>query len=321
MERKSKLLLFDAYALIFRSFYAFIGRPMVNSKGVNTSAIYGFTTTLTDILNRERPDYAAVVFDPPQPTFRNEMYDKYKANRLSTPEEIKKSVPIIKKVIEGFNIPVIEVSGFEADDVIGTVAMLAESEGFSTYMVTPDKDYMQLVSENIKMYKPGRAGGEFEILGVPEVNAFFGVDNPCKVIDILALWGDSSDNVPGAPGIGEKTARDLIREYHSLDNLLSNLGSLKPKQRQTLEQNRDLVLLSKKLVTIDVHVPVQFHVRDLVVKARDDQKLKELFQELEFRTLITRLFRNEQKPVQGNLFEVVQQDYHGQSEDQAVTLT
>lgn len=300
------MFLFDAYALIFRAYYAFINRPMINSKGVNTSAIFGFTTTLVDILNREKPDYAAVVFDPPHPTFRNEMYAAYKANRMSTPEEIKKSVPVIKNIIEAFNIPVIEVAGYEADDVIGTLAKKAESEGLLTYMVTPDKDYMQLITENIKMLKPGRSGSDYELIGINEVNEFFGIDDPSKVIDILALWGDSSDNVPGAPGIGEKSARDLVNTYKSLENLLSHAEELKPKQRESLINNRDQVLLSYKLVTIDTHVPLNIGPSDLIASKWNEQKLKDLFQLLEFRTLTGRLFKTDVKvPVQGNLFDVV----------------
>jgi DNA polymerase-1 len=304
MENKPKLFLFDAYALIYRAYYAFINRPMINSKGVNTSAIYGFTTTMVDILHREKPDYAAVVFDPPSPTFRNNLYSEYKANRLSTPEEIIKSVPVIKSIIGAFNIPVVEINGYEADDVIGTLAKQAESKGFYTCMVTPDKDYMQLVTDQINMFKPGRSGGDYELIGVAEVNKFFGVDNPLKVIDILALWGDSSDNVPGAPGIGEKTARDLISTYHSVGNLLQHIDEHKPKQRESISQHVDQVVLSHKLVTIDTQVPLPFSVEDLAYTNRDDQKLKELFQHLEFRTLSTRLFKSApQSPVQGSLFE------------------
>ncbi len=306
MEKKPRLFLFDAYALIFRAYYAFINRPMVNSKGVNTSAIFGFTSTLLDILNREKPDHAAVVFDPPGPGFRNEIYSDYKANRLSTPEEIKKSVPVIKNIIEAFNIQVLEINGFEADDVIGTIATKAESEGFQIFMVTPDKDFMQLVTDNINMYKPGRSGSEYEILGVNEVKDFFGVDDPVKVKDILALWGDSSDNVPGAPGIGEKSARDLIQTYNSLSNLLDHANELKPRQRETLVNNRALVELSYKLVTIDTNVPVSVKPTDLIIKKWDENQLRNIFQELEFRTLSSRLFGSEsKKPVQGNLFEIV----------------
>lgn len=304
MENKPKLFLFDAYALIFRAYYAFINRPMVNSKGVNTSAIFGFTTTLVDILNREKPGFGAVVFDPPRPTFRNEIYADYKANRLSTPEEIKKSVPVIKSILEAFSIPVIEISGFEADDVIGTLAKKAEREGFLTCMVTADKDFMQLVTENIKLYKPGRSGSEYEIMGVSEVNEFFGVDDPVKVIDILALWGDSSDNVPGAPGIGEKTARDLIRSYNSIGNLLEHAHELKPKQRESILNNRQLIELSHRLVKIDTNAPITLEPSDLKFNDWNEARLKEIFQELEFRTLAGRLFKQENKvPMQGNLFE------------------
>jgi DNA polymerase-1 len=306
MEKKQRVFLFDAYALIYRAYYAFINRPMINSKGINTSAIFGFTTTLTDILNRERPDYAAVVFDPPSPTFRNDLYSQYKANRLSTPEEIKKSIPVIKSIIEAFSIPVIEVCGFEADDVIGTLARQSEKEGLFTFMVTPDKDYMQLVTEKIKMLKPGRSGGEYEEIGIQQVNDFFGIDDPSKVTDILALWGDASDNVPGAPGIGEKTARDLIREYKSLNNLLAHVDELKPKQRDSLTHNYEQVRLSHELVKINVAVPLTLKPEDLIIKPWDERKLKEIFQELEFRTLSSRIFKNTtQGPMQRSLFEVV----------------
>jgi DNA polymerase-1 len=305
MDHKPRVFLFDAFALIYRAYYAFINRPMINSKGVNTSAIYGFTTTLFDIMNREKPDFAAVVFDPPSATFRNDLYDKYKANRLSTPEEINKSVPIIKTIIEAFNIPVIEVNGFEADDVIGTLAKQAEKEGLMTYMITPDKDYMQLVSENIKMLKPGKSGGEYELIGIPEVNEFFGVDQPSKVIDILALWGDASDNVPGAPGIGEKSARDLIATYHSLENLMNHTDELKPRQKESLIQNREQVLLSYQLVKINIQVPLPVELTDLAIRKWSDQKLKEIFHQLEFKTLSNRILKDSVKkePVQGSLFE------------------
>lgn len=304
MEKLTRLFLLDAYALIYRAYYAFINRPMVNSKGVNTSAIYGFTSTLFDILNRFKPEYVAVVFDPPSRTFRNDLYQPYKANRLSTPEEINKSVPVIKKIIEAFKIPVIEIVGFEADDVIGTVAKRAENEGYITYMVTPDKDYMQLVTDKIKMLKPGKAGGDFEEIGIPEVNQFFGVSNPSQVTDILALWGDASDNVPGAPGIGEKTAKELINTYQSVDNLLNHVHELKPKQRESLTLNKEQVLLSHKLVQIHLQVPLSFTTNDLIARAWDEQQLKKLFNELEFKTLTSRIFK-ETGPVavQGSLFE------------------
>jgi DNA polymerase I len=304
MEKIQRLLLFDAYALIYRAYYAFINRPMINSKGVNTSAIYGFTTTLFDIINREKPDFTAVVFDPPSPTFRNDLYSLYKANRLSTPEEIKKSVPVIKKIIEAFNIQVVEINGFEADDVIGTLAKKAEEEGYLTYMVTPDKDYMQLVSDKIKMLKPGKSGGEIQEVGINEANLFFGVDNPKKVIDILALWGDASDNVPGAPGIGEKSAKELIAAYQSVENLLSHVDELKPKQRESLVKHHDQVLLSYQLVKINTEVPLNVEIRNLQYFKPDELKLKEIFREMEFKALTNRMLKEvSTQPVQGSLFE------------------
>jgi len=195
-----KMLLLDAYALIFRSYYAFINRPIKNSKGQNTSAIFGFTASLDAVIRRENPDYIAVVFDFPGPTFRSEIFPQYKANRQKTPEEIKTSIPYIKRILDGYNIPALEMSGFEADDIIGTLAKRAENEGLKVFMVTPDKDYGQLVSDNIFMYKPGRSNSDAEILGAPEIIHYYSIDDPVQVIDILALWGDASDNIPGAPG-------------------------------------------------------------------------------------------------------------------------
>ncbi|MBN2812957.1 MAG: DNA polymerase I [Bacteroidales bacterium] len=303
-QHPEKVFLFDAYALIFRAYYAFINRPMINSGGTNTSAIYGFTTALTDILNREKPDYAAVVFDPPTPTFRHQLYSEYKANRLATPEEIKKSVPVIKEIISAFNIPVIEVAGFEADDVIGTLAKKAAADGYQVFMVTPDKDYMQLITEHIKMYKPGRSGGDYETLGVAEVKTFFGVETPLQVIDILALWGDSSDNIPGAPGIGEKSARELISKYGSVQNLLEHVGELKPRQQESLGQNREKVLLSYELATINLGVPIDFVAGELKTTSWDMPRLTALFRQLEFKTLLGRLTRETSTPpLQGSLFE------------------
>ncbi|HJZ41974.1 MAG TPA: DNA polymerase I [Bacteroidales bacterium] len=299
-----RLFLFDAYALIFRAYYAFINRPMVNTKGQNTSAIYGFTTSLFDVMKKEKPDYAGVVFDPPSPTFRNELYSEYKANRMVTPEDIRKAVPYIKKIIEASNIPVFEVIGFEADDVIGTLAKKAEKEGLKTFMVTPDKDYSQLVSENIFMYKPSRSGSDYEIVGVPEVSVWFGVENPGQVIDILALWGDSSDNIPGAPGIGEKTAKELISKYKSLDNLLNNLNELKGKQQENIRDNVQQIQLSQQLARICTTVPVDLDLEQLKTGKRNDQQLRQIFNELEFKGLITRVLgNNTSEPVQGSLFE------------------
>ena len=252
-----KLFLLDAYALIFRSYYAFIKNPRINSSGLNTSAIFGFTLTLEELLQKQNPTHLAVVFDPPSPTFRHEMYSDYKANRDATPEDIKLSVPWIKELLKAYNIPVYEVDGFEADDVIGTLAMKASEQGFETFMMTPDKDFAQLVKENVKMYKPARGGAEAVVWGPEEVKREFSVADPLQVIDILALMGDSADNIPGAPGIGPKTAMKLISEFGSVENLLKNTAQLKGKQREILEENGEGVLFSKKLVVIETNVPVE----------------------------------------------------------------
>ena len=308
MEQK-KLFLLDAYALIFRAYYAFINRPIRNSKGMNTSAVFGFTNSLVEILEKEKPTHIAVVFDPPSPTFRHEMYKEYKANRLQTPEDIRISVPYIKKIIEGFNIKHVEVIGYEADDVIGALAKRAEKEGFQTYMMTPDKDYAQLVSENIFMYKPRHSSNDAEILGVEEVKKRFEVENPLQVIDILALWGDASDNVPGAPGIGEKTAKKLIHDYGSVEQLIENVDKLKGKQKETVINFKEQIELSKKLVTIALDVPLEQNFNDFESKQFDRDKLNEIFTELEFKTIANRILgnitkkeQNSVEPVQGNLF-------------------
>jgi len=298
MEKEKKLFLLDAYALIFRAYYAFVNRQMLNSKGLNTSAIFGFTVTLEEILRKENPSHIAVVFDPPRPTFRHDMYAEYKANRDATPEEIKQSVPFIKKVIEGFNIPVIEVKGFEADDVIGTMSKIAEKEGFEVYMMTPDKDFAQLVSEKIYMYKPRRGTNQPEILGPEQIKELFHVENPENVIDVLALWGDSADNIPGAPGIGEKTAKKLISEYGNLDNLLNNLDDLKGKQQENIKNNIEQINLAKELVTIRLDVPVEFNESNLEFRGIDKGKLAALFDELEFRTIKNRILSGYQEEVQ-----------------------
>jgi|WetSurSiteA1Bulk_404760.scaffolds.fasta_scaffold00034_11 DNA polymerase I len=308
MATKPRLFLFDAYALIYRAYYAFINRPMINSKGMNTSATYGFTSTLADILKKEKPDYAAVAFDPPTPTFRHNMFTDYKANRLSTPEEIKNAVPVIKQIIQAFHIPVVEIDNYEADDVIGTLAKRAEREGFITYMVTPDKDYMQLVSEQIFILKPSRSGIEYELIGIPEVNRFFGVDQPQQVIDVLALWGDATDNIPGAPGIGEKTAKELIARYQSLENLLEHLHELKGRQKESLSVNRQQVMLSRNLARINTEVPVNISFGEFKIRPWDEKLLAEIFRNLEFRSLSNRLLKDDEtSPVQGTLFDKPQE--------------
>ena len=293
-----KLFLLDAYALIFRSYYAFIKNPRINSKGLNTSAIFGFTNTLLELIRKENPDYLAVCFDPAGPNFRHEIFSEYKANRQATPEDIKTSVPIIKDVIRAFNIPVVEQKGYEADDVVGTLAKKLASSELDVFMMTPDKDYAQLVEEHIFMYKPRHMGNDIEVLGIEEVKAKFKIEKPIQVIDILALWGDSADNIPGAPGIGEKTSQKLIAAYGSIESLFENTTDLKGKQKETIENNIEQIKLSKVLATIDINVPVEFNLEEMNIEAPNLEKVKELFTELEFTSLFQRvaMLNNEQTP-------------------------
>lgn len=307
METEKKLFLLDAYALIFRAYYAFISRPIRNSNGLNTSAVFGFVSTLDEVLRKEKPTHIAVGFDPPSPNFRHQMFDAYKANREATPPDIKLSIPYIKQILEAYNIPILEFDGYEADDTIGTVAKQAGKEGYAVYMMTPDKDYAQLVEENIFMYKPRRSGNDAEIWGVDEVKEKFGVDNPLQVIDILALAGDTADNIPGAPGVGEKTAQKLIATYTSVENLLNNTSELKGKQKENIENYVDQIILSKKLVTIDTDVPVNIQIDELEVKELNKTALRNLFNELEFKTLAQRILGSEpriESSSQGTLFDM-----------------
>ncbi len=283
-----KLFILDAYALIFRSYYAFINRPIINTKGLNTSAIFGFVNTLLEILTKEKPDYIAVAFDFPGPNFRHKMFDEYKSNRPPTPEGIKTAIPYIKDILAAFKIPVYEIEGYEADDTIGTMAKKAEKQGFTVYMMTPDKDYAQLVSENIFMYKPRRSGSDVDILGVEEVKQKFSIENPLQVIDILALWGDSSDNIPGAPGIGEKTSKKLIKEFGSVENIIANVDKLKGRQKTSIEENTEQVLLSKDLATIRLDVPVEINAEDLKLQAPDINKITSIYEDIEFRRFLAR---------------------------------
>ena len=284
-----KLFLLDAYALIFRSYYAFIKNPRVNSKGMNTSAIFGFTNTLLELIRKENPDYLAVCFDPSGPNFRHEIFPDYKANRQATPEDIKLSVPIIKDVLRAFNIPVVEQKGFEADDVVGTLAKKLASNDLDVFMMTPDKDYAQLVEEHIFMYKPRHMGSDVDVLGIEEVKAKFKIESPIQLIDILALWGDSADNIPGAPGIGEKTSQKLIAAYGSVESLFENTADLKGKQKENIENNIEQIKLSKVLATIDIDVPVKFNLEEMNIEAPNLAKVKELFTELEFTSLFQRV--------------------------------
>ena len=289
---KNKIFFLDAYALIFRAYYAFIKNPRINSKGLNTSAIFGFVNTLEEILKKEKPTHIAVAFDPPGPNFRHEMYKEYKANRDATPEDIKLSIPYIKQIIEAYNIPVIQVSGYEADDVIGTVAKMFGSEESTVYMMTPDKDYAQLVDENIFMYKPARSGNPAEILGIDEINEKFRIDSPSKVIDILALWGDAADNIPGVPGVGAKKAAELLDKFGDIDNIYKNIDKLVGKQKENVANSKEQLYLSRKLVTIDINVPVDITIEDLVLEKPNFEKLNEIFEDLEFRNLAARIIGN-----------------------------
>ena len=287
-----KLFLLDAYALIFRAYYALMRNPRFTSGGLNTSAIFGFVNTLQDVLKKEQPTHIAVCFDPPGGTFRHEAYEEYKANRDETPEDIKLAVPYIKRIIEAYNIPVIEVPGFEADDVIGTLAHMSQEHGFETYMMTPDKDFGQLVTEKVKIYHPGRKGSEVEIQGVEEIKAKYGFTSPLQVIDLLALMGDSVDNIPGCPGVGEVTAKKLIHEFGSVENLLANTDKLKGALQRKVTENVDKIKFSKFLATIKTDVPVKWDEEKLRRKPANMHTLAKVFKELEFRTLAVRIIEH-----------------------------
>tara|TARA_B110000967_G_C18900537_1_gene574550 strand:- start:3320 stop:6154 length:2835 start_codon:yes stop_codon:yes gene_type:complete len=285
MSDQKRVFLVDAFALIFRGYYAFIKNPMINSKGLDTSAIMGFMNSLLDVIKREKPDHLAVCFDKGGSVDRVEMFEAYKANRDETPEAIKISVPYIQEILKAMHIPIMVKEGFEADDVIGTLSKQAEKEGYKTFMVTPDKDFAQLVSENIFMYKP-RFGGGYDIWGVPEVQEKFGVENPLQVIDFLGMMGDSADNIPGLPGVGEKTAKKFLAAYGSMENLLANTHELKGKMKEKVEGAKELGLLSKKLATIMLDVPVTFNAKDFELDQPDIKKVTALFNELEFKKLL-----------------------------------
>ena len=284
-----KLFLLDAYALIYRAYYALIKNPRINSKGFNTSAVLGFVNTLEDVLKKEEPTHIGVAFDPSGPTFRHEAFEQYKAQREETPEVIRLSVPIIKDIIRAYRIPILEVSGYEADDVIGTLATEAGKRGITTYMMTPDKDYGQLVSENVFMYRPKYGDKEFEVMGVEEVKAKFNIESPLQVIDMLGLMGDSSDNIPGCPGVGEKTAQKLIAQFGSIENLLSHSNELKGALKTKVETNKEMIAFSKFLATIKTDVPIELNMDELKRESPDEEALRKIFEEMEFRTLIERV--------------------------------
>ena len=303
-----KLFLLDAYALIYRAYYAFIKNPRINSKGFNTSAIMGFVNTLEDVLKKEQPTHIGIAFDPAGPTFRHEAYEQYKAQREETPEVIRLSVPIIKDIIRAYRIPILEVSGYEADDVIGTLATEAGRQGITTYMMTPDKDYGQLVSDNVFMYRPKYGDKEFEVMGVAEVKAKFDIQSPAQVIDMLGLMGDTADNIPGCPGVGEKTAQKLIAQFGSIENLLEHTSELKGAIKTKVETNREQILFSKFLATIKTDVPIRLDMDGLKREEPDKETLKRIFEDLEFRSLLDRVVGTDKKTAapppsaQGDLF-------------------
>lgn len=309
-----KLFLLDAYALIYRSYYAFIKSPRVNSKGLNTSAVFGFVNTLEELLRKENPTHIAVAFDPPGGTFRHEAYEKYKAQRQETPEDIRAAIPIIKEIIDAYNIKELEVPRYEADDVIGTIAKKAEKEGFDVYMMTPDKDYGQLTSDHIFMYKPKFAGNGFNVLDAKAVMAKYELSSPCQMIDLLGLMGDASDNIPGCPGVGPKTAQKLLEEYGTIENLLDNTKDLKGTLKLRLEENKEQIIFSKFLATIKTDVPIEFRKEEYKRKDINPEKVSAIFEELEFRTLIARVLKKDGSPanpvritttheaIQGDLF-------------------
>ena len=289
MNEDKRLFLLDAYALIYRAYFAFSKTPLVNSKGQNVSAVSGFTSTLFDLMKREKPTHIAVVFDAAAETTRAAEHSFYKANRQEMPEDIQTAVPYIKEIIKAFHIPILEYDGYEADDIIGTMAKQKEVEGYTVYMVTPDKDYAQLVSPNVFIYKPGRLGNDIEILGVKEIQEKWEVESPLQVIDILGMWGDAVDNIPGIPGVGEKTAKKLIKEYGSMENVIANAENIKGKLGENIRNNVEQARISKQLATIILDVPVEVNDDDLLMSIPDKEKLSQLFTELEFRSLGKRI--------------------------------
>ena len=321
-----KLFLLDAYALIYRAYYALIKTPRINSKGLNTSAILGFVNTLEYVLNNENPTHIGIAFDPSGKTFRHEMYEPYKAQRESTPEDIKLSVPIIKKIIEAYNIPILEVAGFEADDVIGTLSHQADEKGIQTFMLTPDKDYGQLVTENVKMFRPKHTGG-YEVMGIEEVKKKFGIENTDQVIDFLGLMGDASDNIPGCPGVGEKTAQKIIGEFGSIENLLNSTEQLKGALKKKVEENKDLISLSRILATIRKDVPITLDMENLKIAKPNEEELRKLFEELEFSKLLNKVLGVKPKavekgPIQGDLFSGFTADIQSEEiESKQITLS
>ena len=295
MDNGKKLFLLDGYALIYRAYFAFIKNPRVNSKGLNTSAVFGFTNTLLEVIKKQKPSHIAVVFDTKHPTERHAEYPQYKANREAMPEGLSESLPYIFKLLESLNIQVLSKNGYEADDIIGTIAKSEEKKGFQVYMMTSDKDFAQLVSNNIFMYRPATKWEATSIWGVSEVLEKFQVQKINQVIDFLAMMGDSADNIPGIPGVGKKTAQKFIKEFGSVEGLLNNLSQIKGKLKEKIELSRDLALLCKKLVTINTSVPISYDTESMKVTDFNEIKIRELFQELEFNNLLKRVLTKEEE--------------------------
>jgi len=285
-----KLFLLDAYALIYRAHFAFTKNPRINSKGHNTSVAFGFTNTLLEVIQKQKPTHIAVAFDTSAKTFRDEIFTEYKATRQETPEDIRSGLPIVKEILKGFNIPILALDGYEADDIIGTLAKRAEQEGFEVYMMTPDKDFGQLVTDKIKLYKPAYMGNSVDIMGPKEVCEKWDIEDVSQVIDILGLQGDASDNIPGIPGVGPKTAADLLKKYKTVEGVIANATELKGKQKERVEQFGEQAILSKKLATIIIDVPVEWNEQDLAYSGPDVEKLKPILEELEFKTMMPRIF-------------------------------
>jgi len=325
-----RLFLIDAFAMIFRGYYALIKNPRLTSKGLNTSAIFGFTNSLIELIKREKPSHLAVVFDVGGKTFRHEDFQDYKANRAETPEPIQIAIPYIHRILEAMHIPILGVEGFEADDVIGTLSRKAEEEGYSVFMVTPDKDFAQLVTKNIKIYKPATRGADIEILGIEEIKEKYEIDDPRQIIDFLAMMGDNVDNIPGLEGVGEKTAKKLLKTYGNIENLLANTSDLKGKLKEKIEASADKGILSKKLATISTNVPIEFNQEEYNLDKPDFKKVKDIFEELEFRRLyenIYRIFVNIEHNLQNNNnvkekdLKVEQLDLFSQFDDKIEELT
>ncbi len=314
---EKKLFLLDAYALIYRAHFAFVKTPRINSKGMNTSVPFGFTNTLLEVLFKQKPTHIGIAFDTSAPTFRDEIFTEYKANRQETPEDIRSGVPLVKEIIRGFNIPILELDGYEADDVIGTIAKKAAEQGFEVFMMTPDKDYGQLVDKNVFLYKPAFLGNAVDIMGEKEICERWDISHVSQVIEILGLQGDSVDNIPGIPGFGPKTAAELIKKYGSIENIIAHVDELKGKKKELVEQYGKQALLSKKLATIFTDVPLEFNEEDLVYTGPDKEKLKPLFDHLEFKTLAARVFSDGSTTTPIKSPEVSQLSMFGEGASQA----